>query len=125
MDLLFAHISHHVSMPSHPSYPSLCTDVPTPAGKIGRGDVFPEGGGTSVHRLRLPWTLCVAYITTSCHLALRVCLGYGHFSVSTRYLMSGGRVKYVCDQDKSVLVNNFEKRGWVPCAEDEDWNFYW
>lgn len=40
-------------------------------------------------------------------------------------VMSGGRVKYVCDQDKSVLVNNFEKRGWVPCAEDEDWNFYW
>lgn len=39
--------------------------------------------------------------------------------------MSGSRVKYVCDQDKSVLVNNFEKRGWVPCAEDEDWNFYW
>jgi len=40
-------------------------------------------------------------------------------------VMAGGRVKYVCDQDKSVLVNNFEKRGWVPCAEDEDWNFYW
>ncbi|XP_068761499.1 polyglutamylase complex subunit TTLL1-like isoform X1 [Montipora capricornis] len=39
--------------------------------------------------------------------------------------MSGGRVKYVCDQDKSVLVNNFEKRGWIPCTEDEDWNFYW
>lgn len=39
--------------------------------------------------------------------------------------MSGGRVRYVCDQDKSVLANNFEKRGWVPCAEDEDWNFYW
>lgn len=39
--------------------------------------------------------------------------------------MSVGRVKYVCDQDKSVLGNNFEKRGWVPCAEDEDWNFYW
>ena len=26
---------------------SLCTDVPPPSGKIGRG----EGGGTSVHRL--------------------------------------------------------------------------
>lgn len=88
---------------------------------------------------QLPWTLCLAYIRTSCHLGLRVCLGYGDFdsenciivlfevilSLSTRYLMSVGRVKYVCDQDKSVLVNNFEKRGWVPCAEDEDWNFYW
>ena len=39
--------------------------------------------------------------------------------------MSGSRVKYVCDQDKSVLVNNFEKRGWILCSEDEDWNFYW
>ncbi|KXJ10393.1 probable tubulin polyglutamylase TTLL1 [Exaiptasia diaphana] len=35
------------------------------------------------------------------------------------------RVRYMCDVDKSVLVNNFEKRGWVPCADDEDWNFYW
>ena len=35
---------------------SLCTDVPPPSGKIGRGDyplpLFPEGGGKSVHRLR-------------------------------------------------------------------------
>ena len=27
---------------------SLCTDVPSPSGKIG---IFPKGGGTSVHRL--------------------------------------------------------------------------
>ena len=45
--------------------------------------------------------------------------------ISYETVMSGGRVKYVCDQDKSVLVNNFEKRGWIPCTEDEDWNFYW
>jgi len=35
------------------------------------------------------------------------------------------RVKYACDLDKSVLINNFEKRGWVSVAPDEDWNFYW
>jgi len=35
------------------------------------------------------------------------------------------RVKYACDLDKSVLINNFEKRGWVSVSPDEDWNFYW
>lgn len=35
------------------------------------------------------------------------------------------RVRYMTDNEKSVLVNNFEKRGWIPCADDEDWNFYW
>ena len=35
------------------------------------------------------------------------------------------RLKYACDLDKSVLVNNSEKRGWIPVAPDEDWNFYW
>lgn len=108
-------------------------DLLTVCGKLG------YKAQQKMHSPQLPWTLCVAYITTSCHLGLRVCLGYGDFdsencvivlfevifSLSTRYLMSVGRVKYVCDQDKSVLVNNFEKRGWVPCAEDEDWNFYW
>ena len=35
------------------------------------------------------------------------------------------RLKYACDLDKSVLINNFEKRGWIPVSPDEDWNFYW
>jgi len=35
------------------------------------------------------------------------------------------RVKYACDLDKSVLINNFEKRGWVSVSPDEEWNFYW
>ncbi|XP_048579251.1 polyglutamylase complex subunit TTLL1 isoform X2 [Nematostella vectensis] len=39
--------------------------------------------------------------------------------------MSTSRVRYMVDADKSVLVNNFEKRGWIQCADDEDWNFYW
>ncbi|XP_043572891.1 probable tubulin polyglutamylase TTLL1 isoform X2 [Chiloscyllium plagiosum] len=36
-----------------------------------------------------------------------------------------GKVKWVTDIEKSVLVNNFEKRGWSQTSTDEDWNFYW
>ncbi|ERE86518.1 putative tubulin polyglutamylase TTLL1-like protein [Cricetulus griseus] len=36
-----------------------------------------------------------------------------------------GRVKWVTDIEKSVLINNFEKRGWIQVTENEDWNFYW
>ncbi|XP_067937487.1 polyglutamylase complex subunit TTLL1-like [Watersipora subatra] len=39
--------------------------------------------------------------------------------------MSGVKLKYACDQDKSVLLNNFDRRGWQAVAPDEDWNFYW
>uniref|UniRef100_A0A1I8H9H2 Polyglutamylase complex subunit TTLL1 n=1 Tax=Macrostomum lignano TaxID=282301 RepID=A0A1I8H9H2_9PLAT len=35
------------------------------------------------------------------------------------------KVKYACDFDKSVLINNFENRGWQCVAPDEEWNFYW
>ncbi|XP_064397984.1 polyglutamylase complex subunit TTLL1-like isoform X2 [Halichondria panicea] len=39
---------------------------------------------------------------------------------------SGARLKWTSDLDKSVLVTNFEKRGWVKSSfEDGDWNFYW
>jgi hypothetical protein len=34
------------------------------------------------------------------------------------------RIKYYTNIDKSALLNNFEKRGWVQGSED-DWNFYW
>eukprot|EP00112_Aurelia_sp_Birch-Aquarium-sp1_P004304 Seg1486.1 transcript_id=Seg1486.1/GoldUCD/mRNA.D3Y31 product="putative tubulin polyglutamylase TTLL1" protein_id=Seg1486.1/GoldUCD/D3Y31 len=37
----------------------------------------------------------------------------------------GARIRYCTDFEKSVLINNFEKRGWVSCSPDEDWNFYW
>ena len=36
-----------------------------------------------------------------------------------------GKAKWVTDIEKSVLINNFEKRGWVQVTESEDWNFYW
>ncbi len=39
--------------------------------------------------------------------------------------ISKTRLKYCLDIDKSVLRDNFEKRGWVQVENNEDWNFYW
>ncbi|CAL1301071.1 unnamed protein product [Larinioides sclopetarius] len=39
--------------------------------------------------------------------------------------MTGPQVTYCCDMDKSVLISNFEKRGWIPVGPDDDWNVYW
>lgn len=36
-----------------------------------------------------------------------------------------GKVKWVTDTEKSVLINNCEKRGWVQVTENEDWRFSW
>ncbi|XP_051747765.1 probable tubulin polyglutamylase TTLL1 isoform X2 [Ctenopharyngodon idella] len=36
-----------------------------------------------------------------------------------------GKVKWVTDIEKSVLINNFEKRGWIQVTDSDDWNFYW
>ena len=46
-----------------------------------------------------------------------------HEALSSRAM--AGKVKWVTDIEKSVLINNFEKRGWVQATENEDWNFYW
>ncbi|KAK7099450.1 hypothetical protein V1264_003588 [Littorina saxatilis] len=35
------------------------------------------------------------------------------------------RLKYATDFDKSVLLNNFDTRGWVQVSTDDDWNIYW
>ena len=35
------------------------------------------------------------------------------------------RVNYVTDFEKSVLVSNFEKRGWNHVNPEDDWHFYW
>lgn len=56
--------------------------------------------------------------------------GWGEWTFqSSEQLVScrimAGKVKWVTDIEKSVLINNFEKRGWVQVAENEDWNFYW
>lgn len=34
-------------------------------------------------------------------------------------------VRYLTDFDKSVIVNNFDKRGWISSEPEDDWNFYW
>jgi tubulin polyglutamylase TTLL1 len=34
------------------------------------------------------------------------------------------RIKYHTDIEKSALLTNFEKRGWIK-GGDDDWNFYW
>jgi len=39
--------------------------------------------------------------------------------------MKTNKTKYATDMEKSVLIDNFEKRGWVQVSSDEDWNFYW
>ncbi|XP_055537110.1 polyglutamylase complex subunit TTLL1-like isoform X2 [Wyeomyia smithii] len=35
------------------------------------------------------------------------------------------KICFCTDLDKSVLISNFEKRGWVQVSADDDWNFYW
>ncbi|XP_041472097.1 probable tubulin polyglutamylase TTLL1 [Lytechinus variegatus] len=35
------------------------------------------------------------------------------------------KIRYATDLDKTVLVGNFDKRGWVQVGGDDDWNFYW
>lgn len=79
--------------------------------------------------------LAAAYISSALHLlclnqsarfSSRFCLHEGDPVCST--LIGGtmaGKVKWVTDIEKSVLVNNFEKREWVQVTENEDWNFYW
>uniref|UniRef100_A0A8C7DAT7 Tubulin tyrosine ligase-like family, member 1 n=2 Tax=Salmoninae TaxID=504568 RepID=A0A8C7DAT7_ONCKI len=54
---------------------------------------------------------------------VRVCV-----HVCVRETLGGtmaNKVKWVTDIEKSVLINNFEKRGWTQVTESEDWNFYW
>ena len=38
---------------------------------------------------------------------------------------SRSTVRYLSDFDKAVIMNNFEKRSWVSCDPEDDWNFYW
>lgn len=38
---------------------------------------------------------------------------------------SRSTVRYLSDFDKTVIMNNFEKRGWMSCDPEDDWNFYW
>ena len=35
------------------------------------------------------------------------------------------QVAYCSDMDKSVIIANMEKRGWVAVGPEDDWQFYW
>lgn len=35
------------------------------------------------------------------------------------------QVAYCVDMDKSVIIGNMEKRGWIPVGPDDDWQVYW
>lgn len=39
--------------------------------------------------------------------------------------MDRTRITFCTDVDKSVIVHNFEKRGWTQVGPEDDWNFYW
>lgn len=47
---------------------------------------------------------------------------YGRASPGT---MEKGRVTYCTDLEKSVIMSNFERRGWMQVSVEDDWNFYW
>ena len=70
-------------------------------------------GKFATSKIAAEFALCVSMALTSL------------FCVNLCRLRKMSRLKYACDLDKSVLVNNFEKRGWIPVSADEDWNFYW
>ena len=38
---------------------------------------------------------------------------------------SQAQVAYCSDMDKSVIIANMEKRGWVAVGPDDEWQFYW
>ncbi|VEL25526.1 unnamed protein product, partial [Protopolystoma xenopodis] len=35
------------------------------------------------------------------------------------------KVKFACDLEKSVIINNFEMRSWINVSPDDDWNIFW
>lgn len=55
---------------------------------------------------------------------LKINIYYVYFFFNTG-LKKMSRVSYVTDFEKSVLVSNFEKRGWNHVNPEDDWHFYW
>ncbi|KAG7165049.1 tubulin polyglutamylase TTLL1-like, partial [Homarus americanus] len=47
-----------------------------------------------------------------------------NFNVHGKAIMTA-RIAYCTDMEKSVLTNNFEKRGWIQVSPDDEWNYYW
>ena len=40
-------------------------------------------------------------------------------------VVPSNKLKFKTDLEKSVLVNNFEKRGWTRAGTDDEWQIYW
>ena len=40
-------------------------------------------------------------------------------------LVMCAQVAYCSDMDKSVIIANMEKRGWVAVGPEDEWQFYW
>jgi tubulin polyglutamylase TTLL1 len=40
-------------------------------------------------------------------------------------VLSSYKLKWRTDLEKSVLINNWEKRGWTRAGQDDEWNIYW
>ena len=41
------------------------------------------------------------------------------------HLTMTAQVAYCSDMDKSVIIANMEKRGWVAVGPEDEWQFYW
>ncbi|KAL2724010.1 putative tubulin polyglutamylase TTLL1 isoform X1 [Vespula squamosa] len=56
-------------------------------------------------------------------------IGNSHFSIIYGRIATLGMEKtktaFCTDMDKSVIVHNFEKRGWSQVGPQDDWNVYW
>lgn len=58
-------------------------------------------------------------------------VAYNFLSINTFFpphrmvVLDKMQITYCTDLDKSVLISNFEKRGWSQVGPDDDWNFYW
>lgn len=46
-------------------------------------------------------------------------------NVSKFVITDKSKVTYCTDLEKSVIMSNFERRGWVQVAPEDEWNFYW
>lgn len=80
--------------------------------------------GSCVHLLSLPLHCTISYAVCFVNV-VSLCV-YLLFCAPPKWEATmAGKVKWVTDIEKSVLINNFEKREWIPVTESEDWNFYW
>ena len=56
--------------------------------------------------------------------SLKSAVGCFLHSIVTKLVMCA-QVAYCSDMDKSVIIANMEKRGWVAVGPEDEWQFYW